>query len=463
MATVALADRLFLAVESDETPQHVACLAVFTPPPDAGPEYLQKLEADMRAVTTVASPFNLRLRRQRLRTIAPAWDTVPDEEIDLEHHFRHSALPRPGGERVLGVLVSRLHSRPLDPTRPLWELHLIEGLENGRFAIYLKLHHALMDGAGGIRRIGQMLSVDAADTGVRPLWSIGSGASARTRRNGSVAEQLTALLASVKATAGTVAGLGQAAGQMVRDARDRSDPALAIPFVLPKSVMNEPIGRQRRVATQCFEFARLRAVSKAASVTINDVFLCIVGGGLRRYLDEIGELPAQNLTAGTPVNFRAKGDEDTANAFTVTVMSLGTAVADPAARLAFISRSSTLAKQRLQQLPRSVAELYAALFMGPFIVQNLMGLGGRVTPPYNVSVSNVPGPLEPQYFVGSRMEAMYPLACLYHGGGLFIAVFAASGRFSVGFCGDRDTLPHLQKIAVYTGEALAELEKAVGS
>ena len=142
----------------------------------------------------------------------------------------------------------------------------------------------------------------------------------------------------------------------------------------------------------------------------------------------------------------------------MTVMKLCTDVADPVERLAAIRRSSTLAKDSLSRLDRSVVENQAALFMGPFIAQQLTPLAGHLPPPYNVSVSNVPGPIEPQYLAGARLESLAPLALIYHGVGLFIAAFTISGAFTIGFVGDRDSLPHLQRLAVYTGEALQELE-----
>ncbi|MDQ6805210.1 MAG: wax ester/triacylglycerol synthase family O-acyltransferase, partial [Actinomycetota bacterium] len=410
-----------------------------------------------RRVRTFAPPFNYRLRRPGLRAILPAWDVLADEDVDLEFHFRRNALPRPGGERELGVLVGRLHSRALDPRRPMWECHLIEGLEGDSFAIYFKVHHALIDGVGGVKRFTQMISPDPAEREIRPLWSIGptkrptgDGSSAITEQRGRIARAGDG--------AKVIYGLAKVAAGMVREARRPLDEAAATPFVVPDSILNGRIGQQRRVATQTYEFERIRAVSKAADVTINEVFLAICAGGLRRYLAELGELPEQGLVAGTPVSVRPAGDDDTGNAFGIVVMKLATEIADPIERIAAIHRSSTLAKEKLARVSRAVVEKQAALFMAPFIASQFAGLGGRVPSPYNVTISNVPGPLEPQYLVGARLESLAPIAILFHGVALFIAVFSTSGRFGVGFVGCRDTLPHMQRLAVYTGQALEELE-----
>lgn len=461
MPKVGVADRLFLTVESDDMPQHVGCLATFRLPDGAHGAYLRRLSADLREVTSVAEPFNFRLRNVRLKGVAPAWDVLDDSEIDLDYHLRHSALPEPGGERELGVLVSRLHSRALDPTRPLWEFHIIEGLENNRFAIYFKVHQSLLDIVGCLQRMSQMVMAGHEEKVVRPVWSIGPK---RVRREGakpapSLPLRAGKLLATVRAGVSTATEVGKAATSVIKDVRKPEDAELAAMPPAPRSVLNGRVGTQRRFATQSFEFDRIRSVARACDVTVDDVFFAICGGGLRRYLDELGALPDEGLLAGTPVALPGSQDGGAMPAFTMTVMKLFTDVADPVERLRAIGQAGELARDRMRRVPRTVADLYGALSMGRFVAQNLIGLGGRVHQPYNVIIANLPGPLDPQYLAGSRLEAMYPLTCLYHGSALFIAVHAASGRYGVGFTGDRDALPHLQRLAVYTGEALGELEQ----
>lgn len=457
MPNVKPADRLFLAAESAQTPQHVAGLGIFIPPEGASDDFVGTLAERFRAIREFEPPFNYRLRHPRLKTIAPVWEQLDDDEIDLDFHFRHNALPRPGGQRELGQLISRLHSRPLDLTKPLWELHLIEGLDEGRFAYYFKAHHALMDGVGGTMRFTRMVTTDPTDDELRPFWSIGPRS--RPTRNGrsSVARVVGAAVGAPRLTGG-LAGVVLRRG---REAIRPTDDARATPFAVPGSRLNGRIGQQRRVATQTFEFTRVRAVAEWAGVTVNDVFLAICAGGMRRYLDELGELPDRSLTAGTPVNVRAGDDDASTNAFTMTVMKLRTDVADPVERLLAIHRCSTLAKRDLAGLDKSVVEHQAALFMGPFVAQQFAPLAGHLPPPYNVSISNVPGPLEPQYLAGARLESIAPLGLIYHGIALFIAAFTASGSFSIGFVGDRESLPHIQRLAVYTGQALQELETAL--
>jgi WS/DGAT/MGAT family acyltransferase len=454
MPAPSLVDRMFLAAESAGLPQNAAFLGIFAKPDDAGEDFVSRLGADLGRVRTFTAPLNYQLTQPWLGPLSPSYRVLEDDEIDLDFHLRLHVLPAPGDERQLGVLISRLHSTPLDLNRPAWEFHLIDGLDQGRFAMYYKVHHALMDGVAGSRRLQEMLSADPSDATLRPMWAVGAGDGEPTPSAG-----LRQRVRDVGGGLKTVAGLSKVAAGMVRDRGPGTDADLASPFAVPSSPLNGRVGTGRRVATQTFDYDRFRAVAKAAQVTHNDVFLAVCSGGLRRYLTELDALPDRSLIAGTPVNVRT--EKAATNAFTMTVMRLATDIDDPLERLQAIHRSSTLAKQRLKEMHPDVVSNYAALFMGPFIGANLVGLGGRTPPPYNVSISNVPGPVEPQFFGGARLLGAYPLSVLYHGVGLFIAAMTVSGRVGLGFVGDEESLPHLQHLAVYTGEAFDELQAAV--
>ncbi|MEU4418792.1 WSD1 family O-acyltransferase, partial [Nocardia salmonicida] len=172
-------------------------------------------------------------------------------------------------------------------------------------------------------------------------------------------------------------------------------------------------------------------------------------------------VPEAGLVAGTPVSVRVGAGDSSNNAFTIVTMNIRTDIADPLERLRAIHRSSTVAKESMEGLNKKAAINVGALTFAPYVAQGLLGVAGRMTPPYNLVLSNVPGALERQYLAGSELEMMAPLGLLSHGQGLFIAALTISGRMGIGFVGDRDTLPHLQHLAVYTGAALDELEKLV--
>lgn len=450
-------DAAWLYVESRDTPMHVGCLQIFRLPAKAPPDFVRTLVENLRALRTYAPPFSLKLKTPRFATLSPAW--IEDPELDLDYHLRHSALPQPGGERELGMLISRLHSHPLDLHRPLWECHVIEGLEGDRFALYTKMHHSLIDGVSGMRMLQRVLSPDPADADRPAPWMVQpprpkpGGAEAVPSAAGalqSVVQSLRQQANSVPALAGALARLARAAA--------KKEGALTAPFAGPRSVLNRRVTGGRRFATQQYDLARLKALSKKAECTLNDVVLYLCATALRRFLDESHALPAKPLTAGIPVNVRPADDQSTGTAISFIIANLATDVADPRRRLDAIKASTQRAKAHLQSLPRNALTQYTLLTMAPYILELISGLGGRVRPVFNVTISNVPGPEQPLYYNGARLEAMYPLSLITHGGALNITCLGCAGTLNFGFTGCRDTLPHMQRLAVYTGEALDELE-----
>ncbi|MQA16473.1 MAG: wax ester/triacylglycerol synthase family O-acyltransferase [Pseudonocardiaceae bacterium] len=453
-----LIDRAWLLADRHDMPIHVAGLAIFAPPDDGGDDFVPNLISDFRATRTFARPFNQRLRQSRFPTLTPAREVLADEEIDLDYHLRYSALPRPGGEQELNTLVSLLHTQPHDPTRPLWEFHVIEGLDDGRFAMLLKIHHALMDGVSGMRRLIRMVTSDPADHGRVPVWAVGATDPARATRRPA---PRASLARRVTSRARLTSEFAKAAAGLTRDAvRPPDSPAAAV-FGAPKSMLNERITRQRRVATQTFELARIKRTAEATDGTVNDVFLAICAAALRRYLSELDALPEWNLTAGTPVSMRDAGDGTAGNAFGLILVNLHTRVTDPAERLKAIGRSSRMAKDGLAELPTMVANNSGVLLFGPFIIEQLTRLAGHTRPPCNLIISNVPGPDGPLYFNGASLERLYPISPIFDGLALNITVMSASGRLNLGIVGCRDSVPRMQRLADHHGQALTELEESL--
>ena len=449
-------DALFLAAETRESMMHVGGLLVFTPPPDApAGGFLRALAGSLRDQPAVQPPWNLELRRpEMLKNPLNTW--VEDKDFDLDYHVRRSALPAPGDERELGILVSRLHGIQMDFHRPLWEVHFIEGLEGGRFAMYFKVHHALLDGYTGMRMLAASLSGDAAERGA-PLFF---ARPPRTRVGGASAgaPTLSALFEALRGQAGAMRDVGRAIANVVRASRAK-DRALVAPLSAPRSILNRRISRNRRFATQQFDFERVRRVGRAAGGTVNDVILALSGAALRRLLLDLGELPARPLIAMLPVNVRPKDDPGGGNAVAAILASLATDVEDPAERLAAIIESTRRAKEQLQGMSRGAILQYSALLMAPLSIQLSTGTAGRTKPAFNVVISNVPGPEDPLYFNGARLEALYAASIPFHGYGLNITITSYAGTLNFGFTGCRDTVPHLQRLAVYSGEALEELER----
>jgi diacylglycerol O-acyltransferase / wax synthase len=459
---LSLQDAMFLANETRESMMHVGGLSIFSAPPDAGPSFLRQWTDDLKEEVTVHPPWTLKLRTpELLKNPLQSW--VEDEAFDLDYHVRRSALPSPGGERELGILVSRLHSVQMDFHRPLWELHFIEGLEGGRFALYFKIHHALVDGYTAMKLLARSLSTDPDERHTPWFFARPPRARSQSSRDEPV-PSLGAMLAQVReqlrAQTGAMRDVGRAVMNVVRAARS-GDRTLITPLHTPRSLLNRRISRNRRFATQQYPTERLRRIAKAAGGTINDVALALCGASLRRLLLELDALPERPLTAMVPVNVRPKDDPGGGNAVAAILASLATDVEDPVERLRAIIASTQRAKEQLQGLSRNAILQYSALLLAPIGLMIVPGVAGRVRPTFNVIVSNVPGPETRLYFRGARLEATYPLSIPFHGCGVNITISGYAETLNFGFIGCRDVLPRMQRLAVYSGEALDELERAL--
>ncbi|MBK7073166.1 MAG: wax ester/triacylglycerol synthase family O-acyltransferase [Myxococcales bacterium] len=451
-------DAFFLAAETREAMMHVGGLLIFSPPADAHPQLLRHLADELRDSVAVYAPWNLRLwTPELLKNPLQAW--VEEPQVDLEYHVRRSALPAPGDERELGILVSRLHSIPIDFHRPPWEVHFIEGLEGGRFAMYFKIHHALVDGYTSMKLLARSLAHDPDDRDTPMFFARPPRARSITAEvEADPAPTLERVLEAVRGQLSATREAGRAILNVVR-AQRAGDRTLVGPMGAPKTLINRRISRNRRFATQQYPIDRLRALARAGGGTINDVALAVCGGALRRYLHERGGLPTEPLTAMLPVNVRPKDDPGGGNAVGAILCSLATDVDEPAARLAAVMASTRRAKEQLAGLSRSAIMQYSAALMAPLVMQQVPTAASWMRPAFNVVVSNVPGPEQPLYFRGCRLDALYPVSIPYHGQGLNITINGYAGTINVGFTGCRDAVPSLQKLAVYSGEEVAALER----
>jgi diacylglycerol O-acyltransferase len=455
-------EQMFLWLETRETMMHVAGLTLFKPPPDAPPDYVGGLWKSIREERAVYSPWNLKLRTPNVpKNPLQAW--VVEESPDLDYNVRRSALPAPGDERELGVLVSRLHSNAVDLHRPPWELHFIEGLERNRFAFYVKIHHALVDGMTGMRLLVRSLSTDPAER-TKPIFFAVPEKSRPPRASAPAEEPLDfwSLVRAARQQAGIVKNLSSALLDLGLPRRGKRA-QLTSPLQAPASVLNARIGRNRRFATQRIEIDRLKRIAKSSGGTLNDVVVAMCAGGLRRFLLELGQLPDKPLVAFLPVSLHAKTDGGgSGNAVGAILASMATDLEGAKARLDAIIASTARAKEQLKGLSQSGMLAYSMALLSPGWLQGLAAMGGfqdRVPMTFNVCISNVPGPDQPLYFRGAQMEASYPVSIPIHGMALNITCQSSAGILAIGFVGCRDTLPHLQRLAVYTGEALTELER----
>jgi diacylglycerol O-acyltransferase / wax synthase len=265
---------------------------------------------------------------------------------------------------------------------------------------------------------------------------------------------LEALLQLLREQLGTTRNI---AGALTRTLKSRNR-SLVAPMQAPKSILNQKISRNRRFATQQFPVQRLKDMAQHFGGTLNDMVMALCAGALRRLLMEQDALPERPLTAMIPVNIRPKGDPGGGNAVGAILGSLATDVEDPAERIKAIIASTREAKAQLQGMSKAGIMQYSALLMAPMMLSQIPGAVGRVRPAFNLVISNVPGPTKPLYFRGFHMDAYYPMSIPFHGYGLNITVVSYVDQLDFGFIGCRDGLPHLQRLAVYSREALEELE-----
>lgn len=448
-----LADAFFLNAESRDAYMHVAMLHRYQIPANASPQWVGEQAARMQAFAVDQAPFNLRLKPGIVGKVAPAWEI--DDNIDIDYHLRHAALPLPGGERELGILISRLHSQPLDKNRPLWECTLIEGLNDGTFALYFKIHHALMDGMSGSKTMSRCLSPDPEARDMPAFWAMPP----LPRSSGALPK---ALLESAKALArpSILSVLGQAFSAFFKMFRAAPESGLVGPYRSPDCALNAIVSPQRRFATKSIAIARMKRLGEVAGGTLNDVVLAACAGALRRYLMALDDLPVKPLVASIPVSLRTREEAGEGNGISLAISSLATQIADPKQRFEAIKASMQANKSLLSSLSKPAMTLYTNLLMAPFMIGQMTGLAARThRPMYNTMISNVPGPSDVLYLNGARLLSAYPVSLIFNGQSLNITILSYDGQMHFGFTACRVALPRVQKIAVYLGEALEELER----
>jgi diacylglycerol O-acyltransferase len=457
MGMIAPQDAAFLIGESREHPMHVGSLQLFEPPPGAGENYISELYQHLLSFTELR-PLLRRRPRNPVSSLGQLW-WADDDDVDLEYHVRLTALPKPRKVRQLLELTSRLHGGLLDRHRPLWELYLIEGLDDGRFAMYTKVHHALVDGVSATRLLVSSLSADP-DGECRPFWA---ARPASPKAPEPSASGMGALLGPLKSTAGAVreiAGVAPTLARLSVGALRGEIDGVGVPA--PKTMLNVPITGARRFAAQAWDIDRIKKAGKVAGATLNDVVLAMCAGALRRYLLEQDALPDKPLAAAVPVSLALRSGTtggDGGNAVSGVLCNLATDIADPYRRLEVISSSMRTAKEAMDG--RSNAQLQAQALLlvgGPPVLATIPGALEVISPLYNLVISNVPGPRQPLYFNGARLDGSFPVSIPADGLAVNITVFSYAGSLHFGITGCRRQVPHLQRLLGHLEDSLAELE-----
>jgi diacylglycerol O-acyltransferase len=476
-------DAQFLNVESPTTVGHVGSLIVLDPSTAPGGAWNVEAVRDLLEPRLhLAAPLRQRLVEVPLGLGRPYW--VDDPHFDLEFHLRELALPSPGSREQLGEQVARIHARQLDRSRPLWEAYVITGLEGGRAAFYSKIHHAAIDGVSGSEILETVMDVSPVPREVEPeaepfvprpmptavdlvRRGIGSLAMNPLEVVRSVPKSLSYLDQLPGATGvpgvrlvSTAAGMvGRALGQDVPDLDARELRA-------PRTPLNGPITAHRRFAFGSVPLADVKKVRNHYGMTVNDVVMALTAATLRRWLLDHDALPSTPLVAAVPVSVRTQDQRgELGNQVSVMVAALPTDIADPVERVEAMGRSMFEAKRHFQAVPASLLQ-----DLSTAIPTALSGLAARALfrlatlpgVPFNLFVSNVPGPQRPLYVAGARVEGIYPVSAVTDmTGGLNITLFSYAGHLDFGFIACREMVPDVWRMVGYLADALEELVASV--
>lgn len=454
-------DASFLYFETSTQLLHVCGLVVVRPDSMPGGYTFAAMREEIGRRVAGVPQFRQKLRHVPLSLDHPVW--VDDSDFDIERHVHRLALPAPGGEEELSELCGHLAGQPLDRSRPLWEMWVVEGLSDGRVAVFAKMHHATVDGMSGMSLLAHLCSLEPE----------AEEPPAEAARETSSPSELNLLGRAVLRTAGRPLQVAKLVAPTVTALvgsidRARKGTAMAAPLTAPRTPFNGTISGRRTIAFTELSLEEIKAVKNASASTVNDVVLTVCGGALRRYLQGRDALPESSLLATVPVSVRGKSEVAGANQVSALFARLGTDLEDPLERLKVVAEGNARAKEHNKAIPAAAlqewAELAAPRTFGMAVrLYSGLRLAEKHPVVHNLVISNVPGPPVPIYFVGALVEAMYPLGPIFHGAGLNITVISNAGRVHVGLIADAEMMPDLWDLAHAFEPELHELAAACGA
>jgi diacylglycerol O-acyltransferase / wax synthase len=465
-------DASFLALETANTTGHVGGLSVLDPKDAPKPLTLARLTEVMSERLPLVPVLRRKLLTVPLGLDQPYW--IDDANFDIEYHVRELALPRPGSDAQLTEQVSRLHARPLDRSRPLWEIYLITGLARGRAAVYTKIHHAAIDGASGAELLTVLLDLSPSGRELPaagpfrpehppalPLLAVKAAARLAWRPvqtviiTNELVRLLPTLAPAVRPVVGGMLGLNRGDGGVIATTPGR---APATPF-------NKPITPHRRIAFRSVDLDTVKKVKNAFGVSVNDVVMAMCAGALRRWLGDREALPSQPLIAMIPVSVRDPASKGAlGNKVSAMLAALPTQVPEPGMRVELVHAATKLAKAQQAAIPQGLVDQ-----ISDFAPPALTARAARVVfatgvlhrlPPFNLTISNVPGPNVRVYLCGARMIAHYPVSVVTDGQGLNITLVGYLGQLHFGLVACRELVPDIDVLAGYLVDELELLVTA---
>jgi WS/DGAT/MGAT family acyltransferase len=452
-----------LYAETPEMPMHTMGVLVLEA---RGEPLFPALRRVFEDRTPLIAPFRRRLVEGPLQLGDPHW--IEDPEFSLDNHLRRVAIPAPGGLRELAELVGDHAGRLLDRSKPLWEVQLVEGLEGGRVAVVAKIHHAAMDGGRLVALIGVLLDVTPEGGRMSPSddWTPDPEPSLLWL----AADTARSLAAKPLKVARAIADVGAAILDSASAEGGGADHAATL-FEAPATPLNGALSRQRAVAMADVSLADVRAIKNAFGATVNDVVLAASCATLRAWLLAHGGVPGRPLVASVPVTVRAAGDDEAGNRVSMILVHLPVQTEDPVERLLTIRSESRRAKERHTSAGGDVFRQATDLLTNitvPWLLTHALELyssshlADRLPVPWNLVISNLPGPPVPLYCAGAEVRGIYPFGPAQQGSGLNLTVMSTADRLCLGAMACKRMVPDVETIAAGFVTEIARLAALAG-
>jgi diacylglycerol O-acyltransferase / wax synthase len=455
-------DAAFLYFETPTMHMHVGGLMLVDFSAASEPYSYPRMREYIRSREGLVPAFRQKLATVPMNLSRPYW--VQDADFDLDYHLHRIAVPPPGGDRETADVVAEILSRPLDRSRPLWEMWIVEGRKDGLIGIVSKLHHSTVDGISGANMMAELFDLEPNAEPRKPVrdeWEPERTPSDVEMLGRAVWDVASRPVGAAKLLPGTVLGVGK-----LLTRRTRGAAGMPAPFTAPRTSFNATVTPHRIVAYTDVPLEDVKKVKNAFDVKINDVVIAICSGALRRYLADRDELPDKSLIAAIPVSVhdRSEGTEGTTKV-SVMFSSLESDVDDPVERLRAIAKTNEGAKAEHElvgaQLLQNWAEHAAPnTFSLAARVYSSLRIADRHPVVHNLIISNIPGPPIPLYFAGGKLAALHPLGPVMDGAGLNVTVLSNMDAIGFGFIACRELMPELWDLADAVPAALAELLEA---
>ncbi|OBF21365.1 diacylglycerol O-acyltransferase [Mycobacterium kubicae] len=440
-------DASFLYLETPSQPMHVCSIMGLDPTTMPGGYNFDRLREALSLRIKAMPEFREKLANSPLNLDHPVW--VDDNNFEIDRHLHRIGLPPPGGRTELAEICGHIASLPLDRSRPLWEMWVIEGVAGADpdkkcMAVMTKVHHAGVDGVTGANLMSKLCTTEPDAPAPEPVAGVGD-ANGWQIAGGGLLRFATRPLRLANMVPQTVSSVVETV------LRARDGQAMARPFSAPRTVFNASVTGRRNIAYADLDLQDVKTVKDRFNVKVNDVVMALVSGVLRHYLSDRDLLPETSLVASVPVSVHGKSDRPGRNQVSAMFASLQSHIADPVQRLKAIADANSVAKEHSSAIGATLLQDWTQ-FAAPAVFGVAMRVyaSTRLTeslPVHNLVVSNVPGPQVPLYLLGCEVKAMYPLGPIFHGSGLNITVMSLNGRLNVGLISCPDLLPDLWEMA----------------